>query len=115
MSCQGFPECSRGCGCDTPREWEGPVCFHCYAEIPDGAVFEAGPETFCSTLCAEAYHRGHGENCQRPECGDGAPATLPVQLCAYCDEPTGGPTAHPACRERVLNALMFQAGAGGVA
>ena len=110
MSCQGWPECSVACYCDVPREWDGPVCFHCYSEIETAEVIDSIGETFCSTFCSVAVTTyGHTENCTAPSCADGVPITLPPMLCGLCDQPTDGDTAHPACREALRAHLGFNA------
>jgi hypothetical protein len=92
---------------------ELPTCFHCDADLVDGVVFEGNAGNYCSTRCFVAVETcSHRESCERAECADGAPATLPQQLCAYCDEPTADrATAHEGCREKARNAFGYQAGA----
>ena len=111
--CQGWPECSVVCYCDDERDYEGPECAHCRVPLDELDLIEtAAGLDVCSTLCGLALMTyGHRENCTRPECGDTAPLTLPEQLCDYCDQPTGGPTSHPTCKSRAMNALAYQAGA----
>lgn len=86
MACQGFPECARGCYCDEPRKWEGPMCFHCNAETPEDRVFDAIGETFCSVLCALlVVTHGHCENCQCTEAA-GEFTRPSAASCRHCAE-----------------------------
>lgn len=74
MSCQGFPECSRGCACDDRVDCD--LCPHCGEPSRgiDGAAFDG----YCSTLCAVAVERfEHDELCDLPECQGAHPCTLP--------------------------------------
>lgn len=97
---------------DAERERDVNVCAHCRIDLDEATLIEtsAGLDC-CGTRCAVALYFNHDEDCQRPECADGAPLTLPPVLCCYGDGPTGGPMAHESCRQKVRNALALQEGA----
>lgn len=95
-------------------EREDPECAHCEVPIDEVDCIESGDFLVCSTRCAVALGSyGHTERCMAVECADGAVLTLPTMLCAFCDQPTGGATAHPSCRDRAKRALAEQDAAYG--
>jgi hypothetical protein len=110
------------CSCESDTGYVGPchgdepdydACFHCSEPLDGAACFDAATGVYCSTRCAVAVTTyNHLESCGLDECADGAPLTLPVMCCCYCDGiVTNGDTAHPGCREKLRNGFSLEAGA----